>query len=234
MKTKSFELQVKEAGGETPRIVAYASTFHREPDSYGDVVAKGAFVESLEKIKSEGRFLPLLFGHRMDDPMMNIGKVVRAEEDENGLLVEAEFDMENPNAVKAHRDVLARTLTKLSFAFDVLDYGPVELEDGTKANELRKMEIFEVSLVPVPANQHAIVIDAKAGRRNSKADEDKLREALDSVERAGEVIRGLIAADDMEGDPEPEGGDEAKAAEAEELKRREARVKSLTEYIDNL
>lgn len=238
MKRKSFEIELKtkDEGAEAPRIVAYASTFDRIPDSYGDVVAKGAFTESLEKIAAEGRFLPLLFGHRMDDPTMNLGRVVSAVEDEKGLLIEAEFDMENPNAVKARRDVLARTLTKLSFAYEVKDAGPVELDNGVKAWELRKLDIFEVSLVPVPANQNAVVIDAKAGRRNSKKDEDALNEALGLIERADEIIRGIIAADDMEGGEEPptEGGDEAKADEAEELKRREARAKALSDFIDNL
>lgn len=237
MQTKSFELSIKAQGdADAPRIVAYASTFDRIPDSYGDVVAKGAFVDSLAKIAEEGRFLPLLFGHRMDDPMMCIGKVVRAEEDEKGLLVEAEFDMDNPNAVKARRDVLARTLTKLSFAYEVMECGPVTLEDGTKANELRKLDIFEVSLVPVPANQNAIVIDAKSGRRNSKADEDALKDAMAHMEAATEIIRGIIAADDMEEteDGDAEDGAEAKAAEAEEQKRREAARKELSDYIQKI
>lgn len=218
--TKSFDLHLKESGEETPRITAYASTFHREPDSYGDVVAKGAFLKSLAKLESEGRYLPLLFGHRMDDPMMNIGRVVKAVEDDNGLLVEAEFDMENPNAVKARRDVLAKTLNKLSFAYDVIDWGIVDLEDGTKANELRELEIYEVSLVPVPANHHAEVIDAKAGRRNSKADSDAVNDALNAIESQIEVIRGIYAADEEEPHGEEDGekgcdGNQSKADESQ-------------------
>lgn len=54
IKTKSFDVKVDENG----MISGYASTWTREPDSYGDVVAKGAFAEDIAKIKEEGRVLP--------------------------------------------------------------------------------------------------------------------------------------------------------------------------------
>lgn len=207
MKYKEFEVQLKESGEETPRITAYASTFDREPDSYGDVVAKGAFADSLKKWDESGMRIPLLYGHRTDDPMMNLGGVVEAKEDEIGLLITAEFDMDNPNAVKARRDVIAKTLCKMSFAYDVLDEVPVELEGGIKANELRKLEIYEVSLVPIPANQHAVVVDVKAataeaeadekaGRRNSAADESTLERIGELADEIKDEVSGLIGADD--------------------------------------
>ena len=37
----------------------------------------------------------------------------------------------------------------------IKEAGEVELEDGRKAYELRKLDLFEVSLVQIPANQHA-------------------------------------------------------------------------------
>ena len=232
MKYKSFDINVKEAGEDTPSIVAYASTFHREPDSWGDVVAKGAFTDSLAKWSESGNSIPLLFGHRTDDPMMNIGKVTKAVEDDNGLLIEAEFDMDNQNGAYAHKLVMEKRLCKLSFAYDVLDDGPVELEDGTKANELRKLDIFEVSLVPIPANQHAEVVSAKdaptdtkdtepdgekAGRRNSKADEEELSHIGDLAGEIQDAVNGLLAVDDMpEPDDAAEERDEAKSDKDEE------------------
>lgn len=227
MNQKDYEFQVKEAGEDTPSITAYASTFDREPDSYGDVVARGAFADSLKKWEESGNSIPLLFGHRTDDPMMNIGKVTKAVEDERGLLIEAEFDMDNPNGAYAHKLVMEKRLCKLSFAFDVLDQGTVTLEDGTKANELRKMDIYEVSLVPIPANQHAEVVSAKdapaetpedsadgekAGRRNSKADEEELNRISDLAGEIQEVVSGLTAAGDTS---EPETDEEPKEEPAE-------------------
>lgn len=210
MKTKEFTVEVKAAEDEKPTLTAYASTFDRVPDSYGDIVARGAFAETLEEWKKSGKYIPLLFGHRTDDPMMNLGKVVSAVEDEKGLLITAEFDMENENAVKARRDVLAGTLGKMSFAYEVLDWAPVELEDGTKANELRKLKLYEVSLVPIPANQFAVVTDCKsaeietadaeaeekAGKRNSAADEEQLEHISQLADEIKDVVDGLVSVDD--------------------------------------
>lgn len=201
MRTKSTIAQIKMADDAEGEITAYASTFDREPDSYGDVVAKGAFAESLEQWKESGNRIPLLYGHQMDDPMKIIGTVTDAEEDEHGLLIHAVFDMGTEQSEAAHKAVLNRTLSKLSFAFDVLDEGTVELEDGRKANELRKLNIHEVSLVIVPANSHAEVIEAKS-------------DAPDMVKG------GEDAADDKatytEADEEEEEATEAKPEQGEE------------------
>ena len=43
IKTKTFDIKADANGA----IVGYASTWTREPDSYGDVVAKGAFAECI-------------------------------------------------------------------------------------------------------------------------------------------------------------------------------------------
>lgn len=157
----SFKAREK-ADGDGGTLVAYAATFDREPDSYGDVIARGAFKETLEKWTASDARIPLLFGHRTDDPEMNLGAVIKAEEDERGLRIEAAFDPDNSKAQYARKLVREGRLSKMSFAFDVIEQGTITLEDGREANELRKVELFEVSLVPIPANQHADVIDVKA------------------------------------------------------------------------
>ena len=51
-------------------VTGYASTFDRDPDSYGDVIAKGAFAKTLEEWeekRAEGVYIPLLYGHSTDD-----------------------------------------------------------------------------------------------------------------------------------------------------------------------
>lgn len=197
-------------------VCGYASTFDREPDCYGDVIAKGAFAESLERWEKLGKPIPLLYGHNVGDPKYNIGRVTKAAEDERGLYVEAEFDSENETAQQVRHLVKTGRLYQFSFAFDVLEYGEVELEDGTKANELRKMDLFEVSLVQIPANQHAEVTDvkdAKHGRRNSKADEDVIKQAID-------LLQSLL--DDGQGGDEGQGGaDGSEGGEGDEPKGRE-------------
>jgi HK97 family phage prohead protease len=213
-KFKSAGDATMEDGGS---VKGYASTFDRIPDSYGDVIAKGAFADSLKHWEEIGKPIPLLYGHSTDDPKYNIGKVTKAYEDERGLYVEAEFDAENETAQYVRKLAKEGRLYQFSFAYEVLDWDEVELEDGTKANELRKLNLFEVSLVQIPANQRAEVTevkDAKAetksGRRNSKADEDELRRIRALAEDIASAIDGLISeavTEDSESDSEAEGGD---------------------------
>ena len=145
-------------------VEGYASTFDRTPDSYGDVIAKGAFARTLEEwhAKSgDGLAIPLLYGHNTDDPMHNIGRVTEAHEDEKGLFVHAEFDADNPTAQYARKLAAEGRLYQFSFAYAIRDAGEVELEDGTPAYELRDLDLYEVSLVQIPANQNAVVTGVK-------------------------------------------------------------------------
>lgn len=158
-KDYSVKFKATDDGG---HIVAYAATFDKEPDSYGDVIAPGAFKNTIDEWKKSGNVIPLLFGHRTDDPAMNIGGVDSIEEDEHGLRIEATFDKDSDTAQYVRRLVLEKRLSKLSFAYDVLDEGTITLDDGRKVNELREIKLYEVSLVPIPANGHAEVVEAKS------------------------------------------------------------------------
>ena len=169
MLKKDYSVQFKAEGDDGGHIVAYAATFDREPDSYGDVIAPGAFKNTLDEWKESGNVIPLLFGHRTDDPSMNIGGADSIEEDERGLRIEATFDKDSETAQYVRRLVLEKRLSKLSFAYDVLDEGTITLDDGRKANELREIKLYEVSLVPIPANGHAEVVEAKSADASNVA-----------------------------------------------------------------
>lgn len=172
IKIKTFEIK-----GDGGNIKGYASTWIREPDSYGDVVAKGAFADSIAHIAESGDSIPLMWNHDSNDLKAFIGTVTKLEEDDKGLYFEADFD-NTLEAQRARQLASDGRLKKFSFAYDVLDQAEVELEDGRKANELRKLNIHEISLVMYPANPDTSVIEVKSGRRNSAKDEDKLRQAI--------------------------------------------------------
>lgn len=189
IKTKTFEVKADHG-----TISGYASTWTREPDSYGDIVAKGAFSEHIAQIKEEGRVLPFLFNHKADDLRAYIGTVFELKEDDHGLYFEGTFD-DTPEGQRARELALDGRLCKFSFAYDVLEAGEVTLEDGRKANELRKLKIHEVSLVMYPANPDTSVVSVKAGRRNSAKDADAIREAIT-------LLQGVLGElDDIEEDP---------------------------------
>ena len=204
-------------------VEGYAATFDREPDSYGDVIAKGAFARTLDEwhAKTEsGLSIPLLYGHNTDDPHHNIGKVTEAHEDEKGLFIHAEFDADNDLAQYARKLKAEGRLFQFSFAYSIRDAGMVTLENGIDAYELRDLDLFEVSLVQIPANQHAVVTaiksdvaEVKAGRRNSKADEDELKRVLDLAGQITTAINALLGdedpdADEPDGGPDPDANDE--------------------------
>ncbi|NPD33097.1 HK97 family phage prohead protease [Eggerthellaceae bacterium zg-997] len=213
---KSIEVEPLSAdGGE---IEGYASTFDRIPDSYGDVVAKGAFSDWLAR--NDGRPIPFLFGHDVGDPYSNIGSA-RAVEDERGLRFVARFDAENPKAQYVRKLYREGRISQFSFAFDIDDQGTVEI-DGARFRELRKLSVFEISAVPIPANPRAEALSVKAaGDDLADAVEaltrrvDEMREQADGmqarIERISDAIDGLAPddGDDEGGEGKPEGREES-------------------------
>lgn len=269
LKTKTVEAK---ADGDNGSIVGYAATWTREPDSYGDVIVKGAFAESIAAIKAEGKVIPLLWNHDSYNLNSYIGTVTDLEEDDHGLKFAAMFDSTD-EAQRARELAMDGRLCKFSFAYDVLEQAEIMLDENRRANELRKLNIHEVSLVMYPANRDTSVVEVKgatvtvkagtdeaiaksiedatglvvqnleykasvdalpevtitaiapnglkAGRRNSKADEDALREVLEScaditeeVAQIQSTINGLIDAGAPADDPDGQGQNgEAKSEE---------------------
>ena len=218
MAHKSKEFKIKSAG-DAGTISGYFSTYDREPDAYGDIIAPGAFTETIEKREASGHPFPLCWNHDLN---MIIGKVDSIEDTDKGPLMTASF-FDTPLAQEKREIVKSGVVYQFSFAYDVQDWEEVELEDGRKANELRKLDLFEVSIVPIPANQNAVMTEVKAGRRNSKKDEDAIRQAIS-------LLQSVLDADDPE-----DGEDEAKANTAvEEPEQSNPAKERLLEYIKTL
>lgn len=205
MRVKDYSLKIKSAGPadglEDGQFVAYASVFGNI-DSYGDVVQKGAFSSDLKAWAESDAPIPLLWGHDLTDMNNNIGHIVDASEDDHGLLVKAQLDLDMPNGATAYRLIKGRRVTDLSFAYDVLDETQGEV-DGQKVNELRELKLYEVSVVPIGANRETefLAVKAaaehmaarltdgmKAGRVISAKNESALRSAHTAI---GEVLATL-------------------------------------------
>lgn len=242
MNLKHMEFKA-DFNAESGKICGYASTWDREPDSWGDIVAPGAFAKSLAKWEESGCPIPLLFGHNANDPYYNIGALDVAKEDERGLYVEGTVD-ESDLAQRVRELAKAGRLKSFSFAYDVIESAEVTLDNGQKARELREIDIYEVSVVTFPANSHADITDVKgaikesigevyvdviprlkAGRVLSKSNEDDLRKARDLIDG---VLARLDPDEDNgtdEGKGKPEGDDangeaaESKAATLERINK---------------
>lgn len=196
---KNFLIKAEDDSG---KISGYFATYDRIPDSYGDVIAEGAFTETIEKRKESGHPFPLCWGHDLNQI---IGAVYPEDivDTEKGPLMTASF-FNSPLAQEKREIVKSGVVYQFSFAYDILDSGEVTLEDGTKANELRKLDLFEVSIVPIPANPRAEVTDIKAGRRNSKSDEQAIREAIALLESVLDDEESDDGEDNVEANGAPE------------------------------
>lgn len=215
-----------EDGLEEGVFSAYASVFGNE-DSYGDVVVKGAFAADLAQWKDSGQNIPLLFGHNMADPDFNIGHVVDATEDDKGLLVTAQLDLDNPKAAQVYRMLKGKRINQMSFAYDVIDGGAVT-QDEKSHYELRELKLYEVSVVTIGANQETEILavksatDAllsKAGRVISAKNETALRSAHEQLVGAAGEIKNVLSALDAAGDDQEKqasGKPEAKSDASDE------------------
>ena len=221
---KSFELKSDENG----IVEGDASTWTKTPDSYGDIVIKGAFKETLKKRKATGHPFPLCFNHDFDQI---IGAVFEAEEDDYGLKIRASF-LNTPAAQEKRELVKEGIVWQFSFAYSILGAeAPTEEEKKQGIyQKLTKLDLYEVSLVPVPANQTSIVTEiknddnaeVKAGRRNSAKDEELIRDAISALQAL------LDTADDQ-------GEDESKANGApEEQKASNPEKDDLLTYIKSM
>lgn len=210
MQHKDTPVKVKagpDAGLAEGQFTAYASVFGNR-DSYGDVVMPGAFTNTLADWKASGNPIPVLFGHNMSDPDFNIGSVVDAVEDDHGLKVTAQLDLENPKALQTYRMLKGGRVNQMSFAYDVLDGGP-GVVNGEDVYELRDLKVYEVSVVTIGANQETEVLAVKSAAdalaSDVKAGRVLAQKHIDSLRNAQEAIGAVIAAAeaDQEKDAQP-------------------------------
>lgn len=181
-KYKSFELKAKE--DETGMIAGFFSTYDETPDSYGDIIKPGAFTETIKKREESGHPFPLCFNH---DFSKVIGAVDKIEDTDKGPYIEAHF-LDTDLAQDVRKMLKSGAIYQFSFAYDVLGWENPS-EEQRKAgvwNILTKLEVFEISVVTVPANQNAVATEVKsiepetkAGKRNSKKDADVINQIID-------------------------------------------------------
>lgn len=218
MKYKTINFKADDTG----KISGYFSTYDEEPDSYGDIVAPGAFTETIKAREATGHPFPLCFNHNMDAV---IGTVDSIEDTEKGPLITASF-LNTEKAQEVREMVKSGGVYQFSFAYDVKGWEEPTEEQKAKgiANVLTKVDLYEVSVVVVPANQNAVVTDIKSGKRNSKKDADAIKQAIT-------LLQGVL---DNEEDDSEETEETPKANEdttSKELDEINARKDALLEYI---
>ncbi len=119
-------------------------------DSDGDIIAKGAFADSLRL-----RTPKMLWQHNAREP---IGVFTEVKEDENGLYVKGKL-------INTGRGAEAYELLKMG-ALDGMSVGfktkQASRDHGTGRRTIMQAELMEVSLVTFPANELATVTAVKS------------------------------------------------------------------------
>lgn len=176
METKTLALVEAKALDDGAGVVeGLASTFGNV-DSYGDTVERGAYLDTIPAFLVDGF---VAWSHDWQNP---VATPTSAVETERGLYLTAAFHSD-PAAQRA-RTITAERLARgksmgLSIGYEALEWemrkvetpyrGPYgELTDMVRA--LKKIKLFEVSLVTVPADDAARVTGAKDARFPDHAD----------------------------------------------------------------
>ncbi len=136
----------------------YGSTFGGEPDAYGDVIAAGAFADSLSAHKAKGTMPKLFWQHNADEPL---GKWLDAKEDHHGLLLRGKLNMGVQRSREIHALMKEGDIDGLSIGYRIKEYS-VDTETGVWT--LEKLDLIEVSVVSVGANENAVVQNVKAAK----------------------------------------------------------------------
>jgi HK97 family phage prohead protease len=205
VKHKQFAFKA-DAVNEDGTFSGYGSVFGNV-DSYNEIVAPGAFSDSLKAIKASGDPLPALWQHRSGEP---IGGYDLLEEDSRGLKVSGWLlKDEIPRAAEAYALMKRRVVKGLSIGYYVLEDSWNEKD---RIRTLTKLELVEISIVTFPANAEAQVDSVKSFEQMIKAGnlpslpefEDFLRESgfskTQATAIAGHGLKSLLSRSESGGE----------------------------------
>lgn len=181
---------------EAGKFKGWGSTFGGKPDSYGDVIVKGAFKDTILNGGRNGNGIAMLYQHRAAEP---IGIWTLIEEKEKGLWVEGELILDVQRAKETYSLMSKGAMKGLSIGYDVArlpngmrDPEAIEVvEKGdTYVRYLKKLDLWEISPVTFPANIRATVTSVKdfEGCETERDWEKALRESGLSKQAAQLII----------------------------------------------
>ena len=122
-------------------FAGYASLFD-VPDHGGDIVARGAFTDSLARLGPSA--IRMLFQH---DPKEPVGIWTRIVEDNKGLYVEGRLALGNSRSRDLDALIQAGAIDGLSIGFKTITSRKVP---GSNLRRLTRVDLWEVSIVTFP------------------------------------------------------------------------------------
>lgn len=149
-------LSLKASSSDSGDIYGYASAFDGVPDSYGDVIAKGAFLRTLAEHKQAGTSPAMLWAHDQARP---VGRWIDITEDGYGLKVHGRFNLATTEGRNAFEHAKNGDVTGFSIGYRIPDGGAKQVGG---AQVLTDIDLAEVSVVAIPANRRARVTGVKS------------------------------------------------------------------------
>ena len=202
MDKMAFACEVKLAGeeGGVGTVDGYASLYNIV-DRGGDILLPGAFKETLAKWRSKNETPPMLWQH---DSWQPVGIWTDLVEDERGLKVSGELILDVPQASIARALIRAGAVKGLSIGYRTVDY---EIDRSTGIRKLKKVALWEISLVTFPMLPEAQISGVKS------VDERLLEQALRDeglsnreAKLAVSVVRKQFLRDGGKSEPPPRDG----------------------------
>lgn len=154
---KDFSLQLK-AVDDAGEVEGYASVFGGAPDMYGDVIAPGAFADSLTAHRRAGTSPLMLWGHDGSQPP--IGNWNDLAEDGKGLWVKGSIDLDDPLGQRVHRALKRKAMKGLSIGYETKQSEGDPKRPGVRI--LTAIDLWEISPVNFPAQARAAVDTVKS------------------------------------------------------------------------
>ena len=156
MKNKFLEVKLAPIESDDPNWAAvfegYVST--TAVDRYNEITLPTAFTETMPKYMSDNPIL--LFNHTMDNV---VGQVQDYRIESDRVWIRAGIS----KATALSRDIAALVKAGILRTMSFM-YRPTEIQPGEngKATTISKLDLYEISIVSIPANPGAIILDAKS------------------------------------------------------------------------
>lgn len=180
-------------------------------DLGGDVIERGAFKRTLRNWKSSKKPLPLIDQHNYMSVRSVVGKLLEAEETDDGLLSTFEI-IEGPDGDEVYRRVKGGYVDGLSIGYRAIESREPD-EDQRRAGIwriLKEVKLVEVSVVIWPMNPEATIESVKALTDALKAGTltpEQEAEIAGLPDEQKDYIRALLAKSEPGPAHEEEGDD---------------------------
>ena len=146
------ELVVDEKG----LFEGFASDFKDEADDGGDIVKKGAFLETIAHGGRNRSGIVMLWQHKSDQIP---GVWRKIEEQQDGLFVAGKLALGTPLGDSTHVLMGMDAIKHFSYGYDAIDY---EINKEREVRFLKKVELWEISPVTFPMLIRTAITNVKA------------------------------------------------------------------------